>query len=291
MLQKKKSDIRYRIYPSLLDKFQRLVNANDVFESYFNIDENGCYKKSFEEIVSELEQQLLDSINRTPMEPIEAADKGTCFNEIVDCLIERRKSNREDVVIETAFLVPTLQETIGEKEIKHDGVARKTKVIKAQMNGFTFYFDPATCEEAASYFQNCICQHRCESIISTRYGDVELYGYVDEIRKDKVFDIKTTKQYEFGKFEHSWQKDVYPYCLVTSGDLQQVSSFEYTIYVLKGGTSRTPIITAEQYKEEYAYNHKLAENRIANVCERFIEWLELNKASITDKKIFNQLEE
>jgi hypothetical protein len=106
-----------------------------------------------------------------------------------------------------------------------------------------------------------------------------------------VFDIKTTRQYEFGKFEHSWQKDVYPYCLITSGDLQQVSSFEYTIYVLKGGTSRTPIITAEQYKEEYAYNHKLAENRIANVCERFIEWLEMNKAKITDKKIFNQLEE
>lgn len=34
------------------------------------------------------------------------------------------------------------------------------------------------------------------AVIPTRYGDVELYGYIDELVRDTVYDIKTTSKYD-----------------------------------------------------------------------------------------------
>jgi hypothetical protein len=65
----------YRIYPSLLDKFDKYLRADEEVESFWNIDnETGEYKRSPEEIEENLKQDLLDAINRVPFES-EAADK------------------------------------------------------------------------------------------------------------------------------------------------------------------------------------------------------------------------
>lgn len=260
---------KYRIYPSLLDKFQKLIDSDIEADSFLNINEDGVQKLTADEIYDKHEQELIDIINRVPKPPIEAADKGTCFNEIVDCIIEGRKSSREDVSIKT--------------------IKEPTPHILAEMNGFTFRFDISLCKELANYFKGAICQHMCTGVISTEYGDVELYGYADEIIKDKVFDIKTTSSYDFGKFEKSWQKDLYPYCLVESGECTSISEFEYTVVKLKGGTQKTPIITGDVYKEVYTYNHERSRIRLKQILERFIEWIETKKDKITDKKIFNEL--
>lgn len=261
----------YRIYPSLLDAFERLCSTQDEFEAFYNEDaENGGYKVTYEELYEKNEQELLDSINRVPHEPIEAADKGTCFNEIVDALLEHRGSNREDVVIES----------------KNDELG--LRYIEARMHDFTFKFDCAFCLSVAHYFNGAIPQHRCEATIDTDYGCVQLYGYADEIRQDVVYDIKTTKSYEFGKFEHKWQRYVYPYCLIEAGELTEVKEFEYTPIVLTGGTSRTQLINGTLYRERYDYVHEDATRRLKQGLERFIAWLELNRDKITDKKIFNE---
>lgn len=68
-----------------------------------------------------------------------------------------------------------------------------------------------------------------------------------------MYDIKTTSRYEFGKYSDGWQRHVYPYCLISSGLVKDIDSFEYTAYHLKGGTSRTPLITGVQYPELYKY--------------------------------------
>lgn len=82
---------KYRLYPSLLDKFEQYLRADEQVESFWNVDnETGEYKKSPEEIEAELKQTLLDAINRVPFES-EAADKGTAFNTIIDCYIHRKK--------------------------------------------------------------------------------------------------------------------------------------------------------------------------------------------------------
>ena len=61
----------YKIYPSLLDKFQQYLDADEVVEAFWNIDnETGEYKKTSEEIEAELFQNLLDGINRVPFDKI-----------------------------------------------------------------------------------------------------------------------------------------------------------------------------------------------------------------------------
>ena len=58
----------YKIYPSLLDKFDKYLRADEEVENFWNIDnETGEYKRSPEEIEESLKQDLLDAINRVPL--------------------------------------------------------------------------------------------------------------------------------------------------------------------------------------------------------------------------------
>ena len=268
------SQLRYRIYPSLLDKFEDYLRADEEAESYFNVDrDTGEYKRSPEEIEAELKQSLIDAINRVPFSS-EAADKGTAFNALIDSMIHREKhipSEREPYQI------------IGDKETNIVQVTFSETDLAPMRN---FLFDRKWVIEESEYFAGCISQLYVSATLPTRYGDVELYGYIDELRKDVVYDIKTTSKYEFGKYEHKWQRHVYPYCLIASGQMESVSAFEYTAYQLKGGTSRTPLISGTRYPEYYTYDHGKTVTLLTAHVERFIEFLEANRGLITDKKIF-----
>lgn len=254
---------KYRFYPSLLDKFQRYLHLERDFESPFNIDgETGEYKRSYEEMEAESFQSLIDAINRVPFES-EAADKGTVFNALVDAFVHHQR--------------PEGIEMRGKKD---------EDLISTTFNNRTFLFSYAFVEEAARYFEGSLSQVRVSALLDTAYGTVELYGDIDELRADKVYDIKTTSRYEFGKYAEGWQRHLYPYCLVESGLCTEIDSFEFTAYQLKGGTSRTPLITGTQYPEVYKYDHSESTERLRQHAERFIEFLEDNRELITDKKIF-----
>ena len=175
------SNIRYKIYPSLLDKFQSFLDTDIAVEEWWNLDSEGEYRETADEMSDRLERELLDAVNRVPYEPIEAADKGTCFNEVIDCLIAHRKCEYEGMDIQS-------------------GEIAGNRVITAKLNGFTFHYDAQMCKETAKCFANAISQHRCEAVLPTKYGNVELYGYADEIIGDVVYDIKTTGRYDFGKY-------------------------------------------------------------------------------------------
>lgn len=260
------NQLDYKFYPSLLDKFERYLRADEQVESFWNVDnETGEYKRSPDEIEAELKQSLLDTINRVPFDS-EAADKGTCFNEVIDCLIHNRKPDEDNKV-----------------RLWSD---KKTNVIQAQIGGRTFKFDLKWCVEVSKYFKGCVSQVLVEAVLPTCYGNVLLYGYIDELKRDVVFDIKTTSNYQFGKFEHGWQRHTYPYCLIESGEMDNVKAFEYTAFQLRGGTSMTPLISGTKYPEYYAYNHEQSTMLLTKHCERFIEFLEANRDLITDKKIF-----
>lgn len=264
----------FRIYPSLLDKFQQLVDYEIEAEQSWNIvseyakaqgrhpdKEVGDYILSPDEMYRKIEAELIDTINRVPHRPSEAADKGTAFNEIVDCLIEKRKSSRDDIVIYST--------------------SDKSAIV-AEINGFSFAFDTAFCRNAARYFSGAIPQYLAKAQLPTKYGDVELYGYVDELLPTRVCDIKTTSAYSFGKFERKWQRHLYPYCLIVNGDATQIDEFEYTVFKW----NNTPILTADLYKEVYTYNHKKSTEALRDVCEYFIYWLLKRKNFISDRRIF-----
>ena len=272
----------YQIYPSLLDKFQSLIDYEIEAEQPWNLvsetahkngkhldKEVGDYILSPDEMYYKIEAELIDSINRVDREPSEAADKGTCFNEIVDCLIENRKSSRSDI------------------EIHSEKLDDNTTAIIAEMDGFSFAYDAKFCKEVANYFKGAITQHYCSANIFTKYGDVKLYGYIDEWLPNRICDIKTTSSYTFGKFENKWQRYAYPYCCIESGETTQVDEFEFTIFVW----NKTPLLTATMYKEVYTYRHKQATEKLRAIIEHFIWWLNTRKLFITDKRIIGGVNE
>lgn len=293
----------YRFYPTLLDKFQTFLDTTA--EDYFYQDEDGKWHKNYseaedafhysqEEVDALLKQELLDAINRVPHEPSEPASKGTALNEIVDCIIHNRKSDNKNVLIKSLKGIDVKREfgctdEVG-KPVYYDYWFEHIKVscIFAEIDGFSFYFDKDFCKSIAEYFKGSLSQVFTSATIETEFGEVELYGYIDELRENKVFDLKTTSRYEFGKYSKYWQRHIYPYTLIESGACTEINSFEFTAYALKGGTSRTPLITGVQYAEVYQYNHEQSKILLKNICERFCQFLEDNRDLITNKKIFNE---
>lgn len=266
---------KYRIYPSLLDSFDRYSRAEEIAEEPENTnDETGEYRKAPDILKAEYMHSLLDSINRVPFESI-YADKGTAFNAIIDCYVHKKEHVPDE---------RNPYQIIGDQETNTIQVYFPETDIAPERN---FLFDRSWCVEQSNYFKGSVSQLFVSAILPTKYGDVELYGFIDELRRDVVYDIKITSKYKFGKYEHGWQRHVYPYCLIVSGQMQSIKAFEYTVYKLKGGTSKvSPLISGTQYPEYYTYNHEQTVRLLTAHCESFIEFLEANRELITDKKIF-----
>lgn len=247
----------YQIYPSLLDGWQNYLDAETHWEKWYGGAEDP--KVSLDEYLAAEEQSLLDSINRVPFES-EAADRGTAFNEVVDCLILGRKTERED-----------MEMTFTEESI--------TVLYK----GREYVFDTRLCRQLAIDYKGAIPQYHCVGVLPTRYGDVTLYGYIDELLPDEVHDIKTTGKYEAFKFLNHWQHIVYPFCLNCEG--VEVSTFQYD--VVKWGKELTDW---QVFCEYYEYVPERDIPRLRAHVEGLIEFILSRRDKITDKKIFNGLE-
>lgn len=292
--------------PSLLDAFQRMVDTKA--EDFFYQDETGAWHLNWneteetlhfseEEVDAMLKKEFIDKVNKVPTHPSEAASKGTAFNEIVDCLVLKRKP-QQHIIIKTIRSSNDLFEVRKRNEVEHNDLdamrpicdAEFAKIgvpfIYAALDGFEFFFDKDFCLEAAEYFKGSICQYYTKANLQTSKGIVELHGYIDYLRQDRLYDAKTTKRYTFGDFQKKWQRYTYPFTLIESGMMNDVNSFEFTIYLLKGGSGRTPLITGTQYKELYTYDHEQARKMLTQQCERVAEFLEANRELITNEKIF-----
>lgn len=271
----------YCIYPSLLDAYQSLLDYESEAEQPWNKvsetalsqgkypgSEPGDYILTPDEMYDKLEINLINSINRCPREACEAADKGTAFNEIVDCLIENRKSSREDCRIRS------------EKD-KEGRV-----IIRCDINGFTFDFSKELCVLAARRFCGSLPQYFTSADMPTPYGTAYLYGYIDEWVGNKIFDIKTTGSYSWGKFERKWQRHLYPWCVIESGAADKVDSFVYWVVEWAYQRKDAPITAKGIYPEEYTYDHAVSGDKLRTHVCNFIEWLESRRSLITDRRIF-----
>lgn len=301
----KELEYSYCIYPSLLDKFQQFLHSEELAENANNkvteeMQERGMYTdRQVGDYITPpamyaavYETELINAINRCPYEVSEAADRGTCFNEVVDCLIHNTPCTRDDMQIRT---------------IKDYGTP---VCIEATLNGNQYYYDVKLCKDAAEYLKGSLSQIRLEAPMETKYGNILLYGIIDEWLKDEIIDIKTTARYDFGKFEDKTQRLVYPYCAIESGMTDNVASFTYLVFkwrkrklilyeqkesqsfvdntdsVVVDVAVPVDVYDAECYPEYYNYNHEIDSIHLQQVVERFIEWLNYRKEFITDKKIF-----
>lgn len=154
-----------------------------------------------------------------------------------------------------------------DKSLKGVTVEKETVKYKG------FDFKRGLLNEFIGYFKSAIPQVFISSQLETNKGLVELYGYADKVLQDTCFDIKTTSKYEFPKFINNWQHKVYPYCFNCNGIF--IDRFEYTV------TDFNNI-----YKESYVWNPVKDLRGLMSICESLIDFIELHRELITDRKIF-----
>ncbi|KAA6342901.1 hypothetical protein EZS27_009361 [termite gut metagenome] len=237
---------KYKVYSTILDSFYGYLNSDAIYNRYWGFSDNPPHTE--EEFAKKQFDELINRINRVPFDS-EPADKGTCFNEVVDCIIENRKSDK--MVIEKFF---------------------DRGVLETSYNNRQFTFSTALCKEFASYFKGAITQLRVEATLPTRYGDVLVYGVIDELMPHTVHDIKTTRKYSPSKYKNNFQHLVYPYCLMQQGN--DIRKFEYNITDF-----------CDTYTELYVFKPERDIPRLTEHVENFIEFIEENKELITDQKI------
>lgn len=284
------SEYAFKFSPSILDAFQSYLDCEANYERFFGHSEEPSV--AYADYEEQKFRELIDKINRVSFDS-EAASRGSCLNEIVDCIVTGVKSTREDISVKSLVSFERLCEDgawdmVENKPLAYDRwfeTIRKP-CIWAGMGSHEFYFDTIFCKGVAEYFKGSLCQVYTEASIDTDFGKVLLYGYPDYVRGDMVYDLKTTSRYEFGKYSKYWQQHVYPYCLIMGGMVTDVSAFEFTAFQMKGGTARSPLIYGDMYPEVYVYDHNRSVGLLRGICERFGEFLNNNKPLIKDEKIF-----
>lgn len=248
---------KYLFYATLLDSYEGYISSSRIYQKYWGFSENP--PKTEAEFEQEQFQSLIDRINRVPFDS-EAADRGTCFNEVIDCIITKSVSEKV--------------------QMKSD---KESNTITAHYNNRVFVFPLNQCLNIARGYQGAVPQVLTKGHLETKYGIVELYGYIDELMPLQIVDIKTTARYQAFKFRDHWQHRVYPYCLSQEG--VNIPDFTYDVYVMNNSNSIT-----ESHQEFYSFVPERDIPSLISHCEGLIEFIELNRQLITDKKIFNEHE-
>lgn len=248
---------KYLFYATLLDSYEGYISSSRIYQKYWGFSENP--PKTEAEFEQEQFQSLIDRINRVPFDS-EAADRGTCFNEVIDCIITKSVSEKV--------------------QMKSD---KESNTITAHYNNRVFVFPLNQCLQVAKGYQEAVPQVLTKGHLETKYGIVELYGYIDELLPLQIVDIKTTSRYSAFKFKDNWQHRVYPFCLSKEG--VNIREFVYDVYVMNKFNSIT-----ESHQEFYSFVPERDIPSLIFHCEGLIEFIEANRHLITDKKIFNEHE-
>lgn len=239
--------MRFNIYPTLLDAFGYMLGVEP-------------------EAREAAEQALLDRVNRVPEPLNEAPALGTAFNTMVDMIVDGKN----------AVIKPN-----------HSVVLLPDGTYRAMIGDFVFVFNGDFARAAAAKFTDCVAQVYTEAEVNTMYGSVKLYGYVDELCLDTIFDIKTTAKYTPFKYESHWQHIVYPYCLSASGQMCDIDEFQYVVYELVQGKEQP--ITGTCRVETYRTTQAERESKLRSYLESYVlPWLLDHKALITDAKIMQE---
>lgn len=257
--------IEYHISPTLLDKFQAWQESESSWEEYYGSSEEPSV--TLDEWDIRLENDLIAAVNGDKMPPSEAADLGTCLNEIVDCIVLGEGKTRDDV------------------EISLEG----GDGIKARKGENEYLFHKEDMRNLASWLKGYVPQEYASAEIETYYGKVQLYGYPDYYSREEgvVIDLKSTKRYEAGKFRYKWQRYIYPYILTKSGKMDMYMMFRFMVCKVSGGNTRNPWVELEMVNEDYTDPIMGMEDAIRGTVEQFIRWyrMAMEKGLCTDRLV------
>lgn len=202
------------------------------------LDAFSYYKKSEDPNALQL---FIDKVNRVKTPATDPMLRGVAFNNIVDKAIKG---------------VPLFPSDAVEMEVDCHDLKVPVEIV----------------EEFSNLFSKSALQVFVENRLTTRYGQVRIYGYIDALQGHTIGEFKTTSKYEFPKYLHNWQHPSYLHCLRDAG----IRRFVYLITDFKS-----------VYREDYHWTQE-GEDRLIGICNELIEFLEEKRELITDKKVFGE---
>ena len=186
-------------------------------------------KESFAKTEAEQRQEFLQTLRREKTEPNEAMRLGIEFEEAV---LDASKSN---------FDLRNFEDSIDEDSVFCENKAYDLCVASL-----------------SRIVQGGFWQQSVKKDLTVGNHEFLLYGRTDVIKRDTVFDIKFTSNYELGKFQDSSQHLIYLYC----SDLPKFS------YLISDGK--------DWWREDY-FNHAGVEGEIKSKVSEFLDYLEQDK--------------
>ena len=186
---------------------------------------------------------FLKTLNKVRTETTLAQQKGIDFeNDVLDACNNNCIANSSK--IEPRFV-----------EIVLDNGIALTRHMKER----TVMYQYIDCvENVANIVNSGLWQQTCKKELKIGNQEFLLYGRTDVIKRDTIYDIKFTSNYELGKFYNSSQHLIYLYCL-------GLPKFQYLISDGK-----------EYWTEDY-HNHEGIEDELKGMISDFMEYLENDK--------------
>lgn len=143
---------------------------------------------------------------------------------------------------------------------------------------FDLCFVESPVKDLIDHLEGAAKQVYVKTFVTVDGALVELYGYLDYLKHDVVTDVKTTKQYELGKYKDSLQLHFYPVALIDAGN--EINAFEFKVFDFK-----------ELYTESYPVNYAESKSKLIDALREIIRFIEIKRDIITDAKIFGQEKE
>jgi hypothetical protein len=175
---------------------------------------------------------FLKTLSREKFEPTEAMQKGIDFENSIQryCVDEFEPTNRIIIHLDN-----------GEEE---------------EINEWDDYSTCVIC--CGRVVKDGLWQQTCKKDLQVGDKEFLLYGRIDVLKRDTIYDIKFTSKYELGKFLDSAQHLIYLYCT-------GLPKFQYLIS------------DGEDFWIEDYHNHANIENEIKSKISDFLGYLENDK--------------
>ena len=188
---------------------------------------------------------FLKTLSRERFEPNQAMQKGIDFEYLIE-----KTCDWEEGAVHWADLLSKKCEKLKSLNIAN---------YKDAVSFIDKNLDYIKCiKEIGKIVQKSLWQQTCKKDLQVGNQEFLLYGRMDVIKRDTIYDIKFTSNYELGKFMDSSQHRIYLYCL-------GLPKFQYLISDGK-----------EYWTEDY-HNHEGIEDELKGMISDFMSYLENDK--------------
>ena len=219
---------KYLITPSLLNSFSWYL------------------KESFTKTEAEQRQEFLQTLRREKTPTTEAQQRGLDFEEKIKFYCEHN-SFKGPATYSGVILYEDL-----DTRSDYEQHIIYTKIAKHDIPLFQIDY---VVKKVGDIVKGGLWQETVKKDLTVGNQEFLLYGRTDVIKRDTIFDIKFTSNYELGKFQDSSQHLIYLYC----SDLPKFS------YLISDGK--------DWWREDY-FNHAGIEDEIKTKISEFLSYLE-----------------